>query len=97
MKNEAKKVSEGIPNDTQYPKDRKETVEYRPGEPGQDCISCRFFEEPEGCSKVVGQIYRSGTCNLWEADVDAAPQGDPDLVGLPAESLEDFMFGGPQV
>lgn len=86
----------GLQDETIYPKERKETVEYRPGEPGQDCISCAHFEEPEGCSKVVGLIYRSGTCNLWEANLDTVDpaESNNELEGLDAEGLDAFLFGG---
>lgn len=87
------KKAEGIPNDTQFPKERKEVVEYRPGAPGQDCVSCQFFEEPESCAKVTGLIYRSGVCNLWEPET-GKEDSDPDLVGIDQEGLDNFLFGG---
>lgn len=79
-----------IPNETQFPKERKEVVEYRPGQPGEDCISCKWFKDVESCEKVAGQIYRSGTCNLWETDAASA---DPAMEGYDQESVEDLLFG----
>jgi len=80
-----------IENDTKYPKERKEIVEYRPGEPGMDCVSCTHYQDPEACAKVVGQIYRSGTCNLFETEGANDPEK---LSGLEQEDLEKYLFGG---
>lgn len=89
MKNDEAK---GLPNDTQFPKERKDIVEYRPGEPGQDCVSCVHFNEPESCEKVTGMIYRSGTCNLWEADTQVEG-ADMELEGMGQEDLDNLLFG----
>ena len=83
------KKAEAIPNETVLPKERKEMVEYRPGEPGNDCISCLSFEEPESCNKVQGMIYRSGTCNSWQPETNS----DPMLEGLDQDGIEDMLFG----
>lgn len=80
-----------LENETQFPKERKDIVEYRTGEPGQDCVSCEWFKEPESCEKVLGQIYRSGTCNLFEAQ-GADGLDAEGLEGLDAEAVEDFLF-----
>ena len=85
----------GIPNETQNPKERKETVEYRPGEPGSDCVSCTHFVEPESCEKVVGLIYRSGTCNMWEPDTEVEGV-NTELEGMGQDEMEAFLFGGEQ-
>lgn len=71
------------------PKPRqKSEVNYRPGKNEEDCLGCEFFEEPDRCSRVRGEISPTGVCDLWESpnSIDGLEFGD-------SESIEDILFG----
>ena len=64
----------------------KKAAGYRPAEDDAACGNCANFVEPEGCTRVLGQIEATGVCDLWEI---AETEG---LLG--AEGATDFLFSG---
>ena len=37
----------------------------KPGPDGKQCDGCTFFEAPNGCKQVDGEIAPAGWCILW--------------------------------
>lgn len=81
MQNETESVTPEEKPDLQS----KQTVDYRPGLEGEDCLACANFLEPDRCSKVKGEVSPSGTCDLWTMP-DELGEGNMD-------SIENILFG----
>lgn len=64
-------------------------VNYRPGDEQTSCLNCAFYQEPNSCTQVEGEISAAGLCDLF------TPKGaDAELGAAPQMSIEDMLFGG---
>ena len=56
------------------PKKTKLVVNYRRGTTIKRCGRCKFFQEPDGCDAVIGNISPQGVCDLYKRTL-SLPEG----------------------
>jgi len=73
------------------------TVVYKDPEMGPfECQNCVFFEAPNACSVVLGDIHPNGVCNLFTSGA-SGPEGEVPEEEAPELTNEESVSESPDV